>query len=119
MVCYLDDWPATYFHTSCRRKKKTQKKDSHQNDTSVLYISTNTFELVPLENNSSEIFQLSASFILKGTLLISEIANQLVWTLGAFQASGGGSFVPRRVLLPFSLEETAAPADRDGHLTNM
>lgn len=28
------------------------------------------------------------------------------------QSGGGSSFVPLRVLLPFSLEETAAPADR-------
>lgn len=29
-----------------------------------------------------------------------------------FRAEGGPSFVPLRVLLPFSLEETAAPAER-------
>lgn len=31
-----------------------------------------------------------------------------------FQAEGGPSFVPLRVLLPFSLEETAAPAESKG-----
>lgn len=37
--------------------------------------------------------------------------NQLCQRVAVFQAEGGPSFVPLCVLLPFSLEETAAPAE--------
>lgn len=40
--------------------------------------------------------------------------NQLCQRVAVFQAEGGPSFVPLRVLLPFSLEETAAPAESKG-----
>lgn len=40
--------------------------------------------------------------------------NQLCQRVAAFQAKGGPSFVPLCVLLPFSLEETAAPAESKG-----
>lgn len=49
--------------------------------------------------------------LLKGTVIDFWEENHNQWgrTLGA---GGGPSFVPRRVLLPFSLEEAAAPAGR-------
>lgn len=73
-VPLLAYWPAKHSHTSWRRKKnktknnnnKTKKKDSHQKDTSVLYISTNHFDWSLQRNNSIKISQLSP-FILNGT----------------------------------------------------
>ncbi len=55
-----------------KKEKKKNEKGLPSKDTSVLYISTNRF-LVPPEDNSIKIFQLSPSFILNWTLLISEI----------------------------------------------
>lgn len=71
--------------------------------TSLWYVPTHQLHLVQL---------IQPRICLNGTSsTFSEVTIGFAG-VALFQAEGGLSFVPLRVLLPFSLEETAAPAER-------
>lgn len=93
---------ATDFHTRCRRGYKKWIPIRGQ----VSGTSQHTTSTSPSINHSTE--NLSEWKLID----FSRSSNQLCQRVAVFQAEGGPSFVPLRVLLPFSLEETAAPAER-------
>lgn len=103
------------FPTSRERRKKIKiKKDSHQKTHASCTSQHTTFNP---SHQTQFTWHLSVIclFYLNGTLLIYVITINWAGHVEQFRPVAEGSFVPRRVLLPFSLEEAAAPADRGGH----
>lgn len=106
-------------------KKKQTKKKHHKLvchwGNALQQISTHVAGGIPIQGPVSGTSQHTTStgpsinplrLFLNGTLLnFAEVTISFA-RVALFQAEGGPSFVPLGVLLPFSLEETAAPAER-------
>lgn len=104
-----------------RLQKKPKKKTSQTGLPLGERTATNVAGGIPIQGPVSGTSQHTTStgpsinplrLFLNGTLLnFAEVTISFA-RVALFQAEGGPSFVPLGVLLPFSLEETAAPAER-------